>query len=54
MAKRAKETFVVALSPKGKRVFQKNDVVPDEFVKGRESLVFDDGAPKPRASKAAG
>lgn len=50
MAKRAKEAFIVALAPKGKRIFQKNEVVPDEFAKGRDGLVYDDGAPSKRRS----
>lgn len=46
MAKRAKEAFIVALDPHGKRIFQKDEIVPDEFAKGRDQLVYDDGAPK--------
>lgn len=53
MAKRAKEAFIVAVSPKGKRVFQKDEVVPDEYAKGRDSLVYDDGAPPAPKKKAA-
>lgn len=55
MAKRAVETFIVALAPKGKRIFQKDEIVPDEFAKGRDSLVYDDGAAKGAAkdSKSA-
>ena len=45
MAKRASETFVVAVAPKGKRIFQKDEIVPDEFAKGRAAFVYDDGAP---------
>lgn len=48
MAKRAKEAFIVALRPKGKRIFQKDEVVPDDLAKGRDGLVYDDGAPKRR------
>ena len=46
MAKRALESFVVAL-PDGKRRYQKDSVVPDEIAKGRDALVYDDGAPAP-------
>lgn len=52
MAKRAREAFVVALEPKGKRVFQKDELVPDDLVKSRAHLVYDDGAPKKSATKA--
>lgn len=51
MAKRALETFIVALAPKGKRVFQKDELVPDEFAKDRDGLVYDDGAAKGAVSK---
>jgi hypothetical protein len=44
MAKRASETFVAAVKPKGKRIFEKNEIVPAEFAKGRDNLVYDDGA----------
>lgn len=47
MAKRAKETFVVAVAPVGKRVYVKDSIVSDEDAKGRDHLVYDDGAPKP-------
>lgn len=53
MAKRASEAFVVAIAPRGKRVFQKDEIVPDEFAKGRDHLVYDDGAPKKPARKDA-
>ena len=41
MALRASETFVVATED-GKRVFEKNEIVPAKIAKGRDSLVFDD------------
>ena len=51
MAKRAQETFVVALED-GKRIYQKDQIVPDHVAKGRDALVYDDGAPAPKKSKS--
>lgn len=45
MAKRAAEPFVVAVAPNGKRVFQKDEIVPDDVAKGRDALVYDDAKP---------
>lgn len=49
MAKRAKETFVVA-TKEGKLRYTKNAVVPANIAKGRDALVYDDGAPAKKAA----
>lgn len=46
MALRASETFVVATED-GKRVFEKNEIVPAKIAKGRDALVFDDAKVSP-------
>lgn len=46
MAFRAKETFVVALED-GKRIYQKDGIVPKDVVKGRDGLVYDDAKVSP-------
>ncbi len=43
MAKRARETFVVGTKD-GKLRFDKDAVVPAGVAKGRDALVYDDGA----------
>lgn len=48
MAKRASETFVIALKD-GKRAFEKNQEVPADVAKKVPNLVYDDGAKTPAA-----
>ena len=43
MAKDASETFFVA-TDEGKKIFTKDSVVPAAIAKGRDALVYDDGA----------
>ena len=53
MAKRASETFVIALED-GKRVFQKDGPVPSDVAKKVvPDLVYDDGAKTATAAKPA-
>lgn len=52
MAKRALETFFVG-TDEGKKVFIKDSVVPAAVAKGRDALVYDDGAKAPAAKAAA-
>ena len=58
MAFRANQTFFVGDSQKRRRMFAKDSVVPDDVAKGREGLVYDDGATvkrgpgRPRKSEA--
>lgn len=44
MSKRAVEAFVIALIPKGKRNFSKDEIVPDDLAKRAGGLVYDDGS----------
>lgn len=55
MAKRALETFFVA-TDEGKKMYKKDSVVPADVAKGRDALVYDDGAavaPRKAAAKKA-
>jgi hypothetical protein len=50
MAKRAKEAFVTAVLPVGKKAYTKDAIVPDDIAERVPKLVYDDGAPTVKKS----